>query len=224
MDTREDRVVLNTGMKENPPENAPEPSETEARAKIMASLDLDGSQSIGDIVEKHPGLAAVTLGKRAIKDAGRRLAQIQGLKPGGSSIRTPEMIKELLDRLVIGETITSITCDAHMPAVSTLWNWCEADDKLDAAIKRAQAHGQRTLADLRLNIAAGGEFSTGDVRRDAELIKAINANIAQRNRAEFGERIAIDTTVSVAPVMLPTIAFHDLPAIEVKPIEDDDED
>lgn len=181
-----------------PPQTAPLPTKP----------TLNGSLSVADLVETNP-IVAATLGKQTIKDAGRRLAQIRGLKPGSSSKRTPQVIDELLTRLNNGETITSITLDEHMPAPQTLWNWCDADEKLDNAIKRAQSMGQRTLADLRLNIAAGGEFSTGDARRDEILIKAINSNIAQRNRAEFGERIAVDQTVSVAPVMLAPIVIPD---------------
>ncbi len=157
-----------------------------------ALAGADGTRSIAEIAEAHPGVPMVKLGKETIKDAGRRLAQIQGLKPGSSSIRSPEMIEEILTRLSIGETLTSITCDTTMPAISTLWGWCDKDEDLANAIKRAQAKGQRTLADLRLDIAAGGTFSTGDRARDELLIKAINANIAQRNRAEFGEKLQVE--------------------------------
>lgn len=167
----------------------------------------DGTRSIAEITAEHAGVPMIKLGKQAIKDAGRRMAQIQGLKPGGSSIKTPETIAEILRRLLMGETVTSICCDVHMPATSTLWVWCRDDEKLEADIKWAQSMGQRTLADLRLDIAAGGTFSTGDTRRDELLIRAINANVAQRNRAEFGERVSVDTTHRVAPVMLPAIAF-----------------
>lgn len=183
-----------------------------------ATIDgADGTRTIGEIVADGPGNPVLKLGKQSIKDAGRRLAQIHGLKPGSSSIRSKEMIEEMLTRLNNGETITSILCDVHMPAPRTLWNWCDADEGLSNAIKKAQAQGQRALADIRMDIAAGGTFSTGDARRDDLLIKAINANIGQRNRAEFGERVQVDH--QRVNVMLPDWAV----AISTKPLEAPDD-
>ncbi|WP_375284217.1 terminase small subunit-like protein [Sphingobium yanoikuyae] len=152
---------------------------------------LTGALTVAEIVKDNP-LKLVTLGKTNIADLGARLRQIAHLKPGGVSIRTDEMIAALLDRLMCGETLTSILTDPSMPGVSTFWGWCKRDADLDRDVKEAQAIGQRVLADLRLNIAQGGEFSTGDPRRDELVIKTINANLAQRNRAEFGERQQID--------------------------------
>jgi hypothetical protein len=172
----------------------------------------DGTRTIGEIAANGRGNPLLVLGKRTIKDAGRRMAQIRGLKPGSTSIRTVEMIEEILTRLNDGETMTSILCDSHMPAPQTLWNWCDADQELSASIAKAQAQGQRALADLRMNIAMGGEFSTGDIRRDAELIKAINANIAQRNRAEFGEQKAISISTNMPVMLAPIPGLPDLDA------------
>ena len=152
---------------------------------------LSGALTVAEIVKDNP-IKLAQLGKTAIADLGARLRQIAALKPGGSSIRTNEMIDSMMDRLMAGETMTSILTDPLMPGVSTFWGWCKRDADLDRRVKEAQAIGQRTLADMRMNIAAGGEFSTGDPRRDELLIKAINANIAQRNRPEFGERQQID--------------------------------
>ncbi|RYF36136.1 MAG: hypothetical protein EOO38_28105, partial [Cytophagaceae bacterium] len=101
----------------------------------------NGTQSIAELTAEHPGVPMIKLGKQAIKDAGQRMAQIQGLKPGGSSIRTAEIIEEMLRRLLIGETVTSICCDVHMPASSTLWLWCRDDEKLEADIKMGAVYG-----------------------------------------------------------------------------------
>lgn len=156
-------------------------------------------------MEVHGGNAIklAALGKTAIADLGARLRQIASLKPGSASIRTEAMISAILDRLMCGETLTSILTDPSMPGVSTFWGWCKKDADLDRDVKEAQAIGQRVLADLRLNIAQGGEFSAGDPRRDELVIKTINANLAQRNRAEFGERTQVDVRQAVAFVIPP---------------------
>ncbi|RZF59022.1 hypothetical protein EWE75_24105 [Sphingomonas populi] len=152
---------------------------------------LDGTQTIAELAKISP-ITLAAMGKQSIKDMSNRRRQIEGLKPGSSSIRTVEMIEEIVDRLRGGETLTSILKDTHLPRVTTLWNWREADEALDQRIKRAQAQGQHTLADERLDIALGCSISTGDTYRDSLVIKTINANIAQRNRAEFGERVQVD--------------------------------
>lgn len=165
---------------------------TPPKRDVATLQATDGTKTVAEIVEAHAGVPMIALGKETIFDIGKRLAQISGLKPGRSSIRTPEMIDEILERLANGQTLTTITSDPHMPAHSTFWYWCDADADLASKVKAAQAVGQRVLADARLDIAAGGLFSTGDARRDEMLVKAINANIAQRNRSEFGEKVQVD--------------------------------
>lgn len=177
---------------------------------------LTGSLTVADIAAMAPAQVA-TMGKLAIKDVGARYRQIVGLKPGSSSIRTPEMIEEILERLIMGQSVASITCLDHMPAVTTLYYWSRDDEKLDADLKWAQAMGQRTLKDLQMDIAAGGMFSTGDARRDEILIKVIEKNASQRNRAEFGERVQVDH--QRVNVVLPDWAV----AVSAKPLEAPDD-
>lgn len=171
-----------------------------------------GSLTVADISKMAPATVS-GMGKQAIKDIGSRYRQIVGLKPGSTSIRTPEMIEEILERLLMGASLAAITCLEHMPAVTTLYYWQRDDPKLDADIKWAQAMGQRTLKDLQMDIAANGDFSTGDVRRDEMLIRVIEKNASQRNRAEFGERVQVDS--GRVNVTLPTWAE----AISVKVID-----
>ncbi|THD35693.1 MAG: hypothetical protein E7773_10120 [Sphingomonas sp.] len=183
--------------------------------------DADGTRSLAEIADAADGVTnpiqMVALGKQAIRDIGKRLAQIQGLKPGGTSIRTAEIVEEIIERLKTGETLTSITCDPRMPSQSALWNWRDADEELEDRIVRAQAKGQHTLADARLDIALGGPTSTGDRLRDKLVIDTINANIAQRNRAEFGEKIAVTAQHTLMPYSVPMTL---IPSDVVKPEND----
>jgi hypothetical protein len=160
-------------------------------APIIPIIEVfDGTRRIDEI--EMNDLRAVTLGKHNIQDIGRRLAQIRGLKPGGESIRTEAMIDEIIERLRNGETQLSICLDPHMPANSTVWNWREKDEILDARIRKAQAQGQHTLRDATIMIAMRGELSTNDVHRDALLIRTIEKNIQQRNRPEFGDKVEVE--------------------------------
>ncbi len=114
---------------------------------------------------------------------------------GAPTVRTEAIIQDILERLSCGETLTSITADAEMPAHSTLYLWTNADPELDQAIARASAYGQRVLMDATLDIAAGGRFSTQDPRRDELLIKAITTIAAKRNRADFGDKLTVDQRI-----------------------------
>jgi len=190
-------------------------------AKTPSKPSLDGSLTVEDLSKMSPP-AVSAMGKQAIRDIGARYRQIVGLKPGSSSIRTPEMITELLERLIMGESVTSICCSDHMPALTTLWYWCRADEKLDDDYKWAQAMGQRTLKDLEVDIASGGVFSTGDARRDELLIKVIDKNASQRNRAEFGERVQVEHSRVV--VNMPDWAVSVASSVASPPPEDAGDD
>ncbi|WP_146037214.1 hypothetical protein [Novosphingobium guangzhouense] len=153
------------------------------------------------LTDKNGRVHGAANGKRVVRDLVARLRQLEGLKAAWVSIRTPEMIEEILSRLVTGETLTSITHDEHMPGHQTLHNWRRKDPQLDEDIRSAMAYGQHVLADLRLDMALGGVTSTGDLNRDRLALETINTNIKQRNRAEFGDRQQIDLTTGVRYVL-----------------------
>lgn len=180
-------------MKSKPPHIVPEI--VQEPASVLPE-GLDGSRSIATLVADAPG-AVTVLGKETIKDLGARLRQISGLKPGRSSIRSQKIIDELLQRLLEGENLVTITLDPHMPAVSTLSYWRRDDYQLDQDIRWAMAEGQSVLYDIAQNIAAGGEFSTGDARRDELLIKVITITASKRNRADFGDKVQVEHSQTV---------------------------
>jgi hypothetical protein len=57
------------------------------------------------------------------------------------SIRTEEMIEEILDRFSVGETITSVCLDAHLPTIRALQKWRRKDKELDDACFNAEKRG-----------------------------------------------------------------------------------
>jgi hypothetical protein len=158
---------------------------------------------------------------RLVKDIGARLRQLAGLKPGSVSIRTPEMIEELLERLRLGETLLSICCDPHMPCHSTIHLWMQRDPDLDSAVQSAREVGTHLLYDARIDVALGGALSTGDRQRDELVLKVLDQTAAKRNRAAFGDRISVDATHSIATVVLPTIALPHIPDADYDDVGDD---
>lgn len=158
--------------------------------------------------------------KRLVRDIGARMRQLAGLKPGSVSIRTPEMVAEILDRLRSGETLLSVTSDPHIAGHSTIYQWIDADPALGEAIENARAVGAQILFDARLDIALGGAFSTGDRLRDELAARVIGDTAAKRNRAAFGEKVTVDAQIGIAPVILPSIALPAIPDAEFTEIDE----
>ena len=91
--------------------------------------------------------------------------------------KTDELIAEVLDRLSLGETLTSISRDLKFSTMS--WSrWLEEDEELSAAHTRARVAGADALADHVLEIVdAPPERFEGRID---------NGSISwARNRAEY---------------------------------------
>lgn len=159
--------------------------------------------------------------KRMVSDVGARLRSLANLKPGSSSKRTPEMIREIIERLRWGETLLSVTMDERMPSHSTLHDWMDRDEELDAAIQRAREIGAHMVFDAKTDVAMGGALSTGDRQRDELVIKVLDQAATKRNRTVFGDKVTFDGAIGIAPVVLPTVALPSIPDAEF--IEHDDE-
>ena len=161
---------------------------------------LSGTTSIAELAETTPAVT-VRYGKDYITDPLKKLAQIRGLKPGSSTIRTDAMVEEILHRLAAGETLVSISMEDHICDHTTFRSWVRKDEELKARYYAAMEDGASALSDLRMDIALGGEFSTTE-RRDEIAIKTIKDIISARNRREFGNHQSIDMrsiAINVSP-------------------------
>ena len=91
--------------------------------------------------------------------------------------KTDKLVAEVLDRLSLGETLTSISRDLKFSTMS--WGrWLEQDEELSAAHTRARAAGADAVADHVLDIV--------DAEPERYEGKIDNGSIAwARNRAEY---------------------------------------
>lgn len=91
--------------------------------------------------------------------------------------KTDKLIAEVLDRLSLGETMTSIARDLGFSTMS--WSrWLEADEELAQAHARARAAGADAVADHILDIV--------DAEPERYEGKIDNGSISwARNRAEY---------------------------------------
>jgi hypothetical protein len=73
-------------------------------------------------------------------------------RTGRSTLKTPELCKEICDRLSQGETLTSIVRDSHMPGLTQLWEWRQHDSSFLDAYTRARELGAIIIADKARDI------------------------------------------------------------------------
>jgi len=90
---------------------------------------------------------------------------------GRSSIKTPEIVEELIERLSAGEPLARICADDHMPHFSTVWRWEDDDEEFRKLSTRARSHGTHFMADDCIRIADDPILEPADkkVRIDTRL-------------------------------------------------------
>lgn len=81
-------------------------------------------------------------------------AQKEEEKPKGRPSKyTPELAREICERLSEGEPLRAICRDGHMPAWRTVYDWMGRSEDLSAAIARARDVGYDKMAEECLEIA-----------------------------------------------------------------------
>lgn len=174
-------------------------SPPEHGAKIKAALDLRADHRLN----------LATKRAQAINEGGKFIPMV-----------TDEQWDEILERIANGEIGAHVMKSLGLSA-ATLTAKCRRDPAFNERYKDAlEDHYVNIAEDLRMVTRGVPGYSTGDVRRD-ELVAKYDLALARSfaNRV-LGERVQVDQTVSVAPVMLPTIALHG-PDIEDRARDDE---
>ena len=112
-------------------------------------------------------------------------------RPGQPTVRTDEMVIEILDRVACGEALLNVCQDDHLCGYSTFNGWCRKDRELQAAIDLAYEYHARTMDDMADSILAGGIGSTGDFRRDEARVGHLRWRLGKLN-ARFRDKQQID--------------------------------
>lgn len=156
----------------------------------MKKIDNSSTTNLPEKISHQMEVA--NRGQSAVSDIG---AELRKPKLGAPSTRTLEVDDEILERLIGGESLLSVTYDDRMPSWQTVNNWRLKDATFNEMVLRAMAIGQHVLIDVMQDIARAGRFSTGSIERDKLLIQTI-ANVAsKRNRADFGDKLQVDQRV-----------------------------
>lgn len=138
---------------------------------------------------------------------------------GRPSDYTPELGREICDRLGKGETLTSICADDHMPAVRTVSDWKKAHAGFSADFARARDEGFDALAEECLTIADDASGDTRRVGREGEEREVCDTEFVQRAKLRietrlkllakwdpkrYGEKVQQEHTAPNGPVFLVT--------------------
>jgi hypothetical protein len=74
-------------------------------------------------------------------------------RTGRPTLKTPELCKELCERMAEGETLTNICRDADMPAWTTVHDWKQADESFRQALTRAREQQAEVWAEEIMSIS-----------------------------------------------------------------------
>lgn len=143
-------------------------------------------------------------------------------------VLTPEVIDELMDRIVDGESVRSILSDPHMPNRATLYRRLDRDPELERRYARALAWRMDALRDEIFDIADTVEIGTETVTkpdgsvetRDGDMLGHRKLKIDTRKWAmarlapeRYGDRVSTEISGPAGgPLQIET---NDVSAIEV---------
>lgn len=112
---------------------------------------------------------------------------------GRPSLKTPEVVAAICDRLATGEPLAQICRDEGMPAYRTVKDWIDSDPEVSAGIARARDSGEDMLAAECLEIADDSRNDWMDRKADDGDEKALQFNGENVQRA----RLRIDTRLKL---------------------------
>lgn len=91
-------------------------------------------------------------------------------KTGRPSLRTPEIVEDIVEKLSRGITMVDICAPDDMPVPRTVRRWTEEDEAVKSAIAGAREDGADAIASRVRETARGRGDSAGDVQRDKLII------------------------------------------------------
>lgn len=107
------------------------------------------------------------------------------------TIRTPEIIDEICERMSAGEPLAAICRSEHMPGLRTVYDWAERDADLSARIARAREEGEDAIAAECLTIA---DNATNDwMERNGQDAPgySLNGEHVQRSKLRIDTRLKL---------------------------------
>lgn len=116
---------------------------------------------------------------------------------GRPSKYTPELSREICERLSEGEPLRQICRDAHMPAWRTVYDWMGKSEDLSASIARARDIGYDKMAEECLEIADNIQLGQTQVMSDKGATTTIEDMLGHR-------KLQIETRLKLLAKFHPT--------------------
>lgn len=111
---------------------------------------------------------------------------------GRPSKRTPELCREICDRLSRGESLATICADAHMPDTSNVREWLRKDEEFQADYARAREAQAEFYADEIVKIADDCT-DAGKARLQMDARKWYASKLAPKR---YGDKIDVNANVT----------------------------
>ena len=124
-------------------------------------------------------------------------------KMGQPTIINDELIEQICERVMAGESVTQICHDPSMPARSTIQRWKREYPEVKARIEEAYEYWADVIDDVNEDILRGGIMSTGNLVRDIELVKYSKWRMSKRNRTQFGDTLDVKHSTETININLP---------------------
>jgi hypothetical protein len=121
-------------------------------------------------------------------------------KRGQPTKFTPELWREIIDRVACCENILDICSEPHMPSYMTVRGWYRADPALKAEMEKAWEDAAYLMHYVNDSMLAGGTMSTQDFRRDEARAANNRWFMGKTFRRVFGDKQTVDlnSTVQIA--------------------------
>lgn len=118
-----------------------------------------------------------------------------------ATLRTPEIVDDVLERISKGETLASICRTPGYPATRTFYDWVEADADLSARFARARKVGFDAIADETMAIAdlppaysqseGGSRIDAGDIQHRKLQIETRLKLLAKWDPKRYGDKLEL---------------------------------
>jgi transposase len=167
---------------------APEAAQKAKEAATKAYINAIGIQEIETAIAEN-----------------RQQQQIEALAPkkiGRPSTRTPEVVKEICDRLSSGEPLRAICRDPRMPGWDTVYDWMARDEGFALQVAQARENGVEAIAQDTLAMIDAEpryvEDAKGGTRIDAGYVQWLKLRTEQRMKLlacwspnRYGNRVQV---------------------------------
>jgi len=120
------------------PELAPEAAQKAKEAATKAYINAIGIQDIETAIAENRQQQTIEAFSGAQVEAAKKI--------GRPTKRTPEVVKEICDRLSSGEPLRAICRDPRMPGWDTVYDWMARDEGFALQVAQARENGVEAIA------------------------------------------------------------------------------